>query len=156
MAPPLRLVLALHNHQPVGNFDGVFEQAYRESYLPFLDVLEDYPSIRFALHNSGCLTEWLSGNHPDYLDRVAGLVASGRVELIGGPWQEAILPMLPSRDSDVPRACCAVAPPRTRLRFAGSAGWRKTVATTGSQRGSRGHSRRLLARHVVDPSKLLA
>ncbi|MGD9647959.1 MAG: alpha-amylase/4-alpha-glucanotransferase domain-containing protein, partial [Pirellulales bacterium] len=57
-----------------------------------------YPSIRFALHNSGCLTEWLSGNHPDYLDRVAGLVASGRVELIGGPWQEAILPMLPSRD----------------------------------------------------------
>jgi alpha-amylase len=98
MAPPLRLVLALHNHQPVGNFDGVFEQAYRESYLPFLDVLDDYPSIRYSLHNSGCLTEWLAGKHPEYLDRVARLVAAGRVELIGGPWQEAILPMLPSRD----------------------------------------------------------
>jgi alpha-amylase len=98
MAPPLRFVLALHNHQPVGNFDGVIEQAYRESYLPFLDVLDDYPSIRFALHNSGCLSEWLAVHHPEYLDRVARLVADGRVELIGGPWQEAILPMLPSRD----------------------------------------------------------
>ena len=28
MNHPLRLVLVLHNHQPVGNFDGVFEQLY--------------------------------------------------------------------------------------------------------------------------------
>ena len=41
--PPSRLILALHNHQPVGNFDGVFEAAYRDSYLPFLDVLEGLP-----------------------------------------------------------------------------------------------------------------
>ena len=40
MQPHVRLVLCLHNHQPVGNFDGVFEASYQESYLPFLDVYE--------------------------------------------------------------------------------------------------------------------
>ena len=48
--PVVRLILALHNHQPVGNFDGVFEGAYRDSYLPFLEVLEGYPEIPFVLH----------------------------------------------------------------------------------------------------------
>ena len=40
MSPTLRLVLVFHNHQPIGNFDGVFEQAYQDSYRPFLDVFE--------------------------------------------------------------------------------------------------------------------
>ena len=37
MSNSIRLVLTLHNHQPVGNFDGVFEGAYRDSYAPFLE-----------------------------------------------------------------------------------------------------------------------
>ena len=52
----VRLILALHNHQPVGNFDGVFASCYRESYLPFLEVMEDYPDIPFVLHTSGPIT----------------------------------------------------------------------------------------------------
>ena len=59
MSGSVRLILSFHNHQPVGNFDGVFEQAYRDAYLPFLDVMQDYPDIRFALHTSGSLLEWL-------------------------------------------------------------------------------------------------
>ena len=50
---PIRFVFALHNHQPVGNFDGVFEGAYRDSYGPFLELLEQYPEIPFSLHTSG-------------------------------------------------------------------------------------------------------
>ena len=46
MPNPIRLILVLHNHQPIGNFDGVFEQAYQDSYLPFLDVFEQYPSLQ--------------------------------------------------------------------------------------------------------------
>jgi len=34
----LRFILALHNHQPVGNFDHVIRQAYEDSYEPFLDL----------------------------------------------------------------------------------------------------------------------
>jgi alpha-amylase len=98
MANPVRFVLALHNHQPVGNFDGVIEQAYRESYLPFLDVVSGYPALRFALHTSGCLMQWLDAHHPDYIDRLAELVAANRLEIIGGPLEEPILTMLPRRD----------------------------------------------------------
>jgi len=98
MTPPLRLVLVLHNHQPIGNFDGVFEQAYQDSYLPFLDVFESYERLQIAIHTSGSLMEWLDANHPEYVDRLAHLVAAGRIEIIGGAYFEPILAMIPSRD----------------------------------------------------------
>jgi 4-alpha-glucanotransferase len=94
----VRLILALHDHQPVGNFDGVFEAAYRDSYLPFLEVLEGYPEIPFALHTSGPLMEWLVERHPDYVARVRALVEAGRVEVLGGGFFEPILTMIPHRD----------------------------------------------------------
>ncbi len=94
----IRLALVLHNHQPVGNFDHVFEQAYQDSYLPFLDVFSRYDPLRIALHTSGPLMEWLDRRHPDYLDRVAELVATGRIEIVGGAFQEPILAMIPARD----------------------------------------------------------
>lgn len=98
MPNSIRLVLALHNHQPIGNFDGVFEQAYDDSYRRFLDVFENYPSLRIALHTSGSLIEWLDARKPEYMDRIAALVAQDRIEIIGGAFFEPILTMLPSRD----------------------------------------------------------
>ncbi len=98
MTPPLRLVLILHNHQPIGNFDGVFEQAYQDSYLPFLDVYERFESLPIALHTSGSLMEWLADRHPEYVDRLARLVEAGRIEIVGGPYFEPIMTMIPSRD----------------------------------------------------------
>ncbi|MHB8971744.1 MAG: alpha-amylase/4-alpha-glucanotransferase domain-containing protein [Pirellulaceae bacterium] len=98
MTNPLRFCLVLHNHQPIGNFDSVFEQAYQDSYLPFLDVFEPYGDLRLSLHTSGPLLEWLDDHHPDYVDRLARLVAAGRIEIVGGAYYEPILTMIPSRD----------------------------------------------------------
>jgi hypothetical protein len=98
MANPLRLCLCLHNHQPIGNFDNVCEEAYRDSYLPFLDVFEPFDDLKIALHTSGCLLEWLDRHHPDYVDRLARLVAADRIEIIGGAFYESILTMIPSED----------------------------------------------------------
>ena len=98
MTQPLRLVLVLHNHQPIGNFEGVCEEAYQDSYLPFLDVFERFQNVRIALHTSGSLIEWIDRRHPEYLDRLAGLVAAGRVEIVGGAFMEPILTMIPPRD----------------------------------------------------------
>ena len=97
-ASGVRLIFALHNHQPVGNFDEVFEAAYREGYRPFLDVMEDYPDIPFVLHTSGPLMEWLVERKPDYIERVRAMVESGRVEILGGGFHEPILTMIPHRD----------------------------------------------------------
>ena len=94
----VRLILTLHNHQPVGNFDGIFASAYRDSYLPFLEVMESYPTIPFALHTSGPLLEWLVEHQPGYVARVRTLVESGRVEILGGGYFEPILTMIPHRD----------------------------------------------------------
>ncbi|MDC0935710.1 DUF1926 domain-containing protein [Pirellulales bacterium] len=98
MKQPLRLVLVLHNHQPIGNFDGVIEQAYQDSYLPFLDVFERFEGMRIALHTSGSLMEWLDAHHPEYVDRLAGMVATGQLEIVGGAYFEPILTMIPPRD----------------------------------------------------------
>jgi alpha-amylase len=98
MPNPIRFVIALHNHQPIGNFDQVFRQAYQESYRPLLDVFADYPSLKLVLHISGSLLEWLEAHQPDYCDRLTQLVSQGRIEIIGGPLFEPILSMIPSRD----------------------------------------------------------
>ncbi len=96
--PDVRLILALHDHQPVGNFGGVFEEAYRDAYLPFLEVMEDYADIPFVLHVSGPLLEWLVENRPEYVARVRSMAEAGRVEILGGGFFEPILTMIPHRD----------------------------------------------------------
>ena len=98
MHPAVRFIFVLHDHQPVGNFHGVVEDAYQKSYLPFLDLLQQHPAIRIALHTSGSLAEWLEINHPEYFDRLASLTAAGQIEIVGGGFSEPILAMLPSRD----------------------------------------------------------
>lgn len=92
------LIFALHNHQPVGNFGFVFEQAYRDGYLPFLELVENYPDLRFSLHVSGSLLDWLQAEHPEYVERLRKLTARGQLELLGGAYYEPILAMLPRRD----------------------------------------------------------
>ncbi len=92
------LVLLLHAHQPVGNFDEVFDRAYRQCYLPFLDPLERHPGVRVALHFSGPLWEWISGRHEDYFARLRALVERGQVELVGGGFYEPILVSIPPHD----------------------------------------------------------
>jgi alpha-amylase len=94
----VRLILTLHDHQPVGNFDSVFDASFRDGYLPFLDVMEGYPEIAFVLHTSGPLLEWLVEQKPDYVARLRALVDTGRLEMLGGGFYEPILPMIPHRD----------------------------------------------------------
>lgn len=93
------LVLCIHNHQPVGNLGGVFEHAYRASYLPFLEAMERHRSVKFVVHNTGPLLEWFEDHEPAYLDRLGALISEGRVELLTGAFYEPILPVIPERDA---------------------------------------------------------
>ncbi len=95
---PLRFVFALHNHQPVGNFGHVFEHAYRDSYRPFLELLDEYPEIPVSLHTSGPLMEWFVEHKPEYVERLRRMVGRGQVEIMGGGFYEPILPMIPPCD----------------------------------------------------------
>lgn len=92
------LGLAIHNHQPLGNFPWVFEDAYRRAYLPMLEALARHPSICAALHYSGCLVDWLLDEHPEFFDILQQLHKNGQVEIMGGGYYEPILPSIPVAD----------------------------------------------------------
>jgi len=94
----IKFAIGIHNHQPIGNFDFVFEQAYQQAYLPFLEVLEHHPKIRLALHYTGALFEWLLNRDPDFGYRLKKLVASGQVEMMSGGYYEPILVNIPDDD----------------------------------------------------------
>lgn len=96
--PFTRLVLGFHDHQPVGNFDGVFAQNYELAYLPLVQTFRDFPEMKFCLHVSGPLWEWIEANRPAFFDALGELVDRGQLELMAGAWSEPILPMIPRRD----------------------------------------------------------
>ena len=68
--PSINLIFGCHSHQPVGNFDFVFDEAYRKAYLPFVEVLERFPSVHVTLHYTGPLLDWFLREHPEYLARL--------------------------------------------------------------------------------------
>ena len=96
----IRLLWAIHNHQPVGNFDFIFERAHDRAYRPFLDVLKAHPKVSISLHFSGILIDWLEKHRPDYIRDVRSLCESGQLEILGGAYYEPILPMLSDRDKE--------------------------------------------------------
>ncbi len=95
---PRVLLLCLHNHQPVGNFDSVLGEACDKSYLPFLETLADFPTIKVTLHYSGFLLRWIAENRMDVFDLLGGLVSRGQVEILGGGMYEPVMTLLPERD----------------------------------------------------------
>ena len=92
-------LFSLHNHQPVGNFGHIFEQAYDNCYHPLLETLKSFPSFKMSLHHSGPLIEWLEKNRPSYFKTLKGMVAKGQVEILSGGFYEPILSSLPERDA---------------------------------------------------------
>jgi alpha-amylase len=96
---PLLFGFGLHNHQPVGNFDFIFEEAYHKAYLPFLETLEPFEGIKVTQHYTGILLDWFEEHHPEFIDRLGALADAGRIEFMGGGYYEPILSMLPAEDA---------------------------------------------------------
>ncbi len=92
-------LFGVHNHQPVGNFDHVFDESFRKCYLPFLKVLKDHPGIRISLHTSGPLWDYSMEKIPEYIELVKELTDRNQIELLGGGYYEPLLPIIPERDA---------------------------------------------------------
>jgi len=95
----IHFILAFHNHQPVGNFENVFREAFEKCYDPFLKFLEVHPAFRVSLHYSGCLFDWFESREKQFLKRLERLVRKNQVELLGGGYYEPILPLIPEQDA---------------------------------------------------------
>lgn len=91
-------VFCVHNHQPVGNFDHVIEEAYQSSYWPFLESISRHPAIKLSLHNTGFLLDWIADKHPEYIELLREMVKRGQVEVVGGGYYEPVLSVIPEED----------------------------------------------------------
>ncbi len=94
----VKFCFGIHNHQPVGNFGWVIEEAFQKSYFPFLCLLEKYPGIKVTLHFTGILYDWMKEFHPEGMALVKRLVERGQLELLTGGHFEPIMPSIPDRD----------------------------------------------------------
>lgn len=91
-------LLCIHNHQPVGNFENVIEEAYQKAYKPFVDVMLKYPWFKFTLHCSGILWDYFVQKHKEYIEIIKQMLKNGQVEIISGGYYEPILCSIPEPD----------------------------------------------------------
>ena len=91
-------LFCVHNHQPVGNFLHVLENAYEKAYLPFIEVLKKYPFMKISIHYTGALWDFFKDHHPEFLEALRGLVKKGQLEMMTGGYYEPILAVIPDAD----------------------------------------------------------
>jgi alpha-amylase/alpha-mannosidase (GH57 family) len=95
---PVYLAFGLHAHQPVGNFDHVFQEHLDDVYRPFLTRAMEGGFLPLTLHLSGPLLDWMEARATDYLDLVGRLASEGKLELLLAGYYEPILPSLCRED----------------------------------------------------------
>ena len=96
---PLHFLFGIHNHQPVGNFDGVVDDAVLRAYHPFLRAIAETGSgLSLTVHCSGGLLATLKERARPTFDLLGRLAADGQVELLTGGFYEPILALLPDWD----------------------------------------------------------
>ncbi len=95
---PVRFVFGVHLHQPVGNFDSVFEQHTQSVYRPLVEQIERRHHGPLLLHVSGPLLEWLESHDIPLLDRIGQLASDGKIEFLLGGMYEPVLAAIPRAD----------------------------------------------------------
>ncbi len=94
----LAFCFGVHNHQPIGNFEGVLRETTAHAYRPFFERVRARPEVRLTVHCTGSLLQWLREHEPATFDLLGEVVAAGRVELLTGGFYEPILAILPDAD----------------------------------------------------------
>jgi alpha-amylase len=91
-------LFCVHNHQPVGNFPYVLENAYEKAYCPFIEILKKYPFMKISIHYSGVLWDFFKEKHPEFLETLREWVKRGQLEMMTGGYYEPILAVIPDED----------------------------------------------------------
>jgi len=94
----IHLPIVFHFHQPVDNFDWVYEDSFKKAYGPLIENIFKYPEVKVTLHFSGNLLEWFIENKPDIIKKVKEMAKRGQIEIIGGGYYEPIFAIIPYRD----------------------------------------------------------
>jgi alpha-amylase len=98
MTKPLKFILGFHNHQPIGNFEHVFEEGYQKAYKPLVETFLNHPQFKVTWHFTGFLYDWLNLHHPELNDQLKTMVSRGQAEMMTGGYYEPILSVIPEPD----------------------------------------------------------
>lgn len=91
-----------HFHQPHFQLYRTREEAYGNSYEPWLKLLRDavkLESFFINVHFSGPFLYWMREEKPEFIEEVKNLIASGKIGIIGGLADEPFI-QLSSRPDD--------------------------------------------------------
>ncbi len=91
-------LFCVHNHQPVGNFMHILENAYEKAYLPFIEILKRYPFMKISIHYTGVLWDFFKDHHPEFLKTLREMAQKGQLEMMTGGYYEPILAVIPDAD----------------------------------------------------------
>ncbi|MHA2399269.1 MAG: alpha-amylase/4-alpha-glucanotransferase domain-containing protein [Promethearchaeota archaeon] len=94
----IHLPIVFHFHQPTDQLDFIYDDVFEKSYEPLIDSIYQFPNIKFTLHFSGNLLEWLLDNKPQFIDKLKAMAKRGQIEIIGGGYYEPIFALIPYRD----------------------------------------------------------
>jgi len=90
------LLLGIHCHQPIDNFNYVFDDAIEKSYKPFFEILAKFPEFKISVHFSGSLLEYIRKNDKKLFCLMQEL--SDQIEFFTGGFYEPVLASIPSID----------------------------------------------------------
>ncbi|MGE5371236.1 MAG: hypothetical protein ACM3QZ_04525 [Solirubrobacterales bacterium] len=99
----INIALCPHFHQPHFQLYRTREEAFANSYLPWLELLEaasEQTGFYINLHFSGPFMTWMQREKPWYLERMKKVVAGKTAGLIGGLADEPFI-QLSSRPDDI-------------------------------------------------------
>jgi len=89
----------LHFYQPANIELYSIIAALDKSYYRLLRLMEEHPNLQMTWNVSGCLLVRLEDeNKTDFIKRLARLVKSGQVELVGSAAYHGFLPLLPEAE----------------------------------------------------------
>lgn len=87
----IRPIFDVHLHQPVGNFDSVFEQHLADVHRALQERLAERGFLPVVLHLSAPLPEWFETHGARTLDQLGRLAADGRIELLAAGMYAPVL-----------------------------------------------------------------
>ena len=103
MTPRISLALAIHNHQPVGNFGWVIAEVFEQAYQPMVEALERHPAVRLVAPLHGPAAR-LAARRATRVHRAPAAPSSTatRSRSSGGGYYEPVLASLPGARPDRP------------------------------------------------------
>ncbi|QGT99247.1 hypothetical protein SYNTR_0654 [Candidatus Syntrophocurvum alkaliphilum] len=96
------IALCPHFHQPHFQLYKTREEAFKNSYIPWIELLNEAVKLKefyINLHFSGPFLYWIKDQKPEYVKQLQEIISSGKIGILGGLADEPFI-QLSSRIDD--------------------------------------------------------